>query len=318
MQNPDVSRRTLIAALIAASVAPSAKAQVGSDGFAWGQATAAIWIEIMQVPMALLRTSGLSAYRVADDERELNDARARAATKRATMESEIARCRAMMEATPPAPQMAAGWEQTLIDQTLSDQGIALDRLAALAVFLESNSNAYVNGNIPFAAAMRMSNWSLFGETDWIMASSTKLARVGEEPNGFVDLWHRSASLDWLASSVVRGVAVRIVHGDPPSHVTEAQVVLAAIASEMREISGLYSTADQRPLRVAGEARLRIRRALPRLAELAANQAQALDDAARAWPSLSPTDVIADDAAFDQAPSFMAVAGPLIGDLSLPT
>lgn len=318
MQNFAASRRTLIATLIAASVAPSAKAQDGSDDFAWAQATAVVWVEILRVPMALLRTSGLSAYSVASDERELNDARTRAAVKRATMEAEIARCRAMMEATPPAPRMAEGWEQTIVDQTLNDQRTALERLAALAVFLESNSNAYVSGSIPFAAAMRVSTWSLFGETDWIMASSTKLARVGEERNGFVDLWHRSASLDWLASSVVRSVAVRIVHGDPPSHIAEAQVVLAAIASEMREIAGFYATADQRPLRVAGDARLRVRRALPRLAELAATQAQALDDVARAWPLLSVADVIAEDAAFDQAPSFMAGAGPLIGDISSPT
>lgn len=318
MQNTAVSRRALIATLAAMGIVPSAKAQDGSDNFAWVQATAAVWIEILQVPMALLRTSGLSAYRVADDERELVEARTRAAAKRAEMQSEIARCRAMMEATPPAPRIAEGWEQAIIDQSLRDQITALERLSALAVFLENNSNAYVSGSIPFAAAMRMSNWSLFGETDWIMASSTKLARVGQVPNGFVDLWHRSASLDWLASSVVRGVAVRIVHGDPPSHITQAQVVLAAIASEMREIAGLYSAADQRPLSVASEARLRVRRALPRLAELAVNQARALDDIARAWPSLSPTDLIADDATFDQAPSFMAVAGPLIGDISSPT
>lgn len=318
MQNPTASRRTLIATLITASLARSAKAQERSDDFAWGQAAVAVWIEILQVPMALLRTGGLSAYSVADDERELHDARTQAAAKRATMESEIARCHAMMVAVPPAPRMTEGWEQTIVDQTVSDQTSALERLAALAVFLENNSNAYVSGSVPFAAAMRMATWSIFRETDWIMGSSTKLARVGEQPNGFLDLWHRSASLDWLASSVVRGVAVRIVHGDTPSHIFEAQRVMAAIASEMREIAGLYATAAQRSLRVAGEARLRVRRALPSLAQLAANQAQALEAVARAWPSLSATDLIAEDAAFDRAPSFMALAGPLIGDITSPT
>lgn len=316
MQSSTFSRRTLLISGAATAIATPAAAQDVGEGLAWIQATTTVWAEILQVPTALMRGSTFAAYSPATTDRELDEARALAATKRAEMEVEIARCRAMIEATPPAPVVAEGWGQGIVDQSARDQHAALDRLARLALLLENNSNSYVSGRVPFAAAMRISNWSLFGEVDWIMASTTKLARVGQRPNAFVDLWWRSASLDWFGSSVVRCGAAAIGHGDPPADITPA--ALSTLASEMREVRDGYSAADQFPLDVAPDARGRVRRALPRLVELANAHAGALDELARIWPSILPADLIAGGDIVDRVPRFMAEAGPLIGDIGSPT
>jgi hypothetical protein len=316
--HPKISRRVILWTASALTLARPAGAQDLTDANAWAEAMGAIWSEILGAPMAALKTSTFSSYRVLSDEQELAEARARAAAKRADMEAEIARRCVLVDAAPPAPQSGEPWEQTIIDQAHGDQKHALERLASVAVFLESNSNDFSSGAVPFPAAMRMANWSLFGEVDWIMASWTKLARLGQKPDSFTDLWHRAMTLDWLASSIIRGACVRIVHGDPPTQIAAAQTDLAGVASEMRRISALFATADQRALDVVGETRrLRLRRALPQLSVLAENQARTLDEIARTWPTLSPADLTAEDTAFDEAPAFIRAAAPLLRDVGIP-
>jgi hypothetical protein len=311
------TRRAWLGMFFALVTVPSAQAQSVAPE-TWVQSIVTAWSAILDVPMSVVRTSAFAIYGRARDERELSEARATAANKRAEMEAQIARCRALVAALPPGPRVTEGWEQMIVDQVPNDQSHALDRLVTLAAFIESNSNDFARGAISFGAAMPMSQWAVLGEVDWIMASSTKIGRVGQAQNGFVDLWQHAATLDYLASSIVRGVYVRIVHGDPPTKIPEDQAALNGVASEMRRISELFAAADQRSLGIAGDVGLRVRRLLPRLSALAEEQAQALDAISRAWPSLSANDLIAGHVPGAQVPSFVRAAGPLVEFAGQPT
>jgi len=311
-----VSRRALLATLPAVCIVSAASAQDVETARAWASATALIWSEILHVPVDLLTTGGLSTHRRATNQQDLAEMHARAAAGRAGIEAEVDRCRAMMRAAPPPPTMLHSWEDTIVDRTLRDQAQALERLAAMAVFLEANSNRFAGGEAPFAAAMRLANWTLFGESDWIMACCVKLERLTVAPDSFLDLWHRATSLDWLASSINRTAIIGIVRGDPPEHLAEAQAALGRVSAEMRQISSAFATVGLQGL--SGEGRARVRPLLPRLSALAAEQAKALDEAARAWPSLTPAQLIAEGAEFDNAPSFVQAAGRLVGDVLQPT
>lgn len=308
-----LNRRNLLLAPLAAALPATARAQTiqEEEALAWGRAAALTWGQILRIPVNVMTEGGgtLPAYRVADSEEELSEARTRARATREWGETEIARCRAMVAALGPTPQISDGWEQRIVDQIKPEQIVALDRLAAMFPFIETTGMRYVSGELPFAPVMRMCNYAMFAEINWIMAATMKVGRLAFAPDTFADLWTRLGALDSLVSSVTNTTFLRVLNGDDPSHLRDAQSVLIAAAAETRQITSQFAAPDMSRLDLIGERRQILGPILPRIAAIGAEHATRLEQTAAQWATLTSEQVLATDE--DRVPLFMREAGPLI-------
>lgn len=315
MGPPQLIRRHFLLAPLAAAFPSLASAQTTPDdaAVAWGRASALTWGEILKIPINSMTEGGgsMPAYSVARTEGERVEARARARAARQWGETEIARCRAMVSALGPAPQVGAGWEQQIIDRIIPEQITALDRLAVMFPFIETTGMRYVTGELEFTPVMRMCNYALFAETNWIMAATMRIGRLAFDPDSFADLWTRMGSLDFLVSSTACSTYMRVLNDDDPIHLTAARTVLTATATEVRQITAQYAAPDLSRLGLIGEQRQRLAPVMPQIAAIAAEHAARLDQTAQIWATLTSEQVLAFDASDDRAPQFMDEAGPVI-------
>lgn len=311
-----LSRRTLAATLAAFALSGPAAAQDEVEASQWMRAVTVTWAEIARVPTDALTRSVFPLYGVASDEAELERARRTARENRDAWNAEITRCRAMVEALGPAPQIGGEAAQAIVDQIAPDQRQCLDRLSVLGEFLETTAMRFVAGEMPFTPAMRIINYALFGEIDWIMASATKATRLAFEPDSFRDIVTRLLRLDFLVSSTVRGVLVKILQDEPRDHIVPAQNVLRGAAVEFRHVGERFAAADRLVIDVPPEARQEVRQLLPRLRVLAAEHATRLEATADTWTTLTAAQLLAREDA-DLPPSFSAEAGALLRGASVP-
>lgn len=305
-----VLRRHVLAAPLAALAAPAAAQEGAAEQIlAWVRASALTWNEILALPMALLRTGGIPAYSVAESEAELSEARDRARAWRVSDETEIARCRGLVSALTPAPRVGDDIAQARIDQILVDQSVAIDRLAAMTLFVEATGMRYVSGELPFTPVMRMCNYVQFAEVNWITAHMLEVGRLAYEPDTLVDLITRTSVLDMLVQSAGCTTYMHTLNGDGADHIAAGRSVLSASAGEMRVIAQRMQTADMSALGLIGEARQRIAPILPQLAALAGQHADRLDQTAAAWATLDAAQVLAVED--DNWPQFLRDAAPLL-------